>query len=167
MRLASPFALALATLLIACASIAGALVFEAMGYAPCELCLKERIPYYAAIPIAGLAVFFAGRGPKILLHGSFTVLFLIFAGSAAFGAYHAGVEWGFWQGPQECTGALDPPRTVADFLAQVQNVSPVRCDVPALRVLGLSLAAWNVVISAGLAALAIKGTRSCKAAGGA
>ena len=135
-------------------------VFEALGYAPCELCLKERIPYYAAIPFAGLAVLFAARGPKALLRAAFVALALIFAASAIFGAYHAGMEWGFWPGPQECTGPLDHARSTADFLRQLQSVKVARCDAPALRILGLSLAGWNAVISAGLAALAVVGLRA-------
>jgi disulfide bond formation protein DsbB len=160
MPLKSPFALALAILAIAVASIAGAFVFEALGYAPCELCLKERIPYYAAIPIAGLAVLFAARGPRSLLHAAFVALALIFAASAILGAYHAGVEWGFWLGPTECTGALDRAASVPDFLKQLQTVKVTRCDAPALRILGLSLAGWNAVVSAGSAVLAVAGARS-------
>jgi disulfide bond formation protein DsbB len=160
MRLKGPFALALAILAIAVASIVGAFVFEALGYAPCELCLKERIPYYAAIPVAGFAVLFAARGAKSLLHAAFVALALIFSASAVFGAYHAGIEWGFWPGPKECSGLLDRPRSVEDFLAQLQSVKVARCDVPALRILGLSFAGWNAIISAGLAGLAIKGMRN-------
>ena len=32
------------------------------------------------------------------------IIAVIFAGSAVFGDYHAGVEWGFWPGPTSCTG---------------------------------------------------------------
>ena len=77
-----------------------------------------------------------------------------------FGAYHAGVEWGFWPGPTECTGALPRAATVEDFLKQLQTVKVVRCDSAALRILGLSLAGWNAVISVGLAALAVFGLRA-------
>lgn len=160
MHMRSPFGIALVILAIAVASIAGAFVFEALGYAPCELCLKERIPYYAAIPFAGLAVFFAARGPRSLLRAAFVALALIFAASAVFGAYHAGIEWGFWPGPTECTGPLDHARSTADFMKQLQSVKVARCDAPALRILGLSLAAWNALISAVLAALAVLGFRA-------
>ena len=37
-------------LIIAAATIAGAWIFQAFGYAPCELCLSERIPYYVGVP---------------------------------------------------------------------------------------------------------------------
>jgi disulfide bond formation protein DsbB len=160
MRLRSPFAPALAILAIAVASIVGAFVFEAFGYAPCELCLKERIPYYAAIPIAALAVLFVARGSTTFLRAAFVCLALVFAASAVFGAYHAGIEWGVWPGPQDCSALLDHARTVEDFLAQLQSVKVTRCDVPALRILGLSLAAWNALISAGLVALSVVGLRA-------
>jgi disulfide bond formation protein DsbB len=159
MRLKTPFVLALAILALAVLSIAGAFIFEALGYAPCELCLKERIPYYAAIPLAGLAALFAAAGRKTLLRPAFATLAVIFAASAALGAYHAGIEWGFWGGPQECSGVLSRAASVGDFLAQLQSAKVVRCDAAALRILGLSLAGWNAVISAGLAGLAVAGLR--------
>jgi len=160
MRIRGHFGMALVILAIAVASIAGAFVFEALGYAPCELCLKERIPYYAAIPIAGLALLFSARGSRTFLRAALSMLALIFATSAIFGAYHAGIEWGFWPGPLECSGPLDRARSGEDFLRQLQSVKVTRCDAPALRILGLSLAGWNAVVSAGLAALAVAGTRS-------
>jgi disulfide bond formation protein DsbB len=160
MSIRTPFGIAFVILAIAAASIAGAFLFEAFGYAPCELCLKERIPYYAAIPIAGLALIFATRGPRALSRVTFSILALIFGVSAIFGAYHAGVEWGFWPGPTECTGALQRAASVTDFLKQLESVKVVRCDSAALRILGLSLAGWNALISAGLAALAVLGLRA-------
>jgi disulfide bond formation protein DsbB len=87
-------------------------------------------------------------------------LALIFVASAVFGAYHAGVEWGFWTGPTECTGALDRAASVSDFLKQLETVKAVRCDSAALRILGLSLAGWNAVISVGLVVLAALGLRA-------
>ncbi|WOJ90610.1 disulfide bond formation protein B [Methylocapsa polymorpha] len=151
------FRIAFAILLIASGSIVSAWVFEALGYAPCELCLKERIPYYVGVPLSGLALFLAAREQTRLLLAAFAGLALIFTASACFGAYHAGVEWGFWPGPTDCTGPLDHARSVEDFLTQLQRVKVVRCDAVAIRILGLSLAGWNAVISAGLASLALMG----------
>jgi disulfide bond formation protein DsbB len=159
MRMRSPFGIALVILAVVVSSLVGAFLFEVAGYAPCELCLKERIPYYAAVPVAGLAVLFAARGLKAFLRAAFVALALIFAASAIFGAYHTGIEWGFWPGPAECTGPLDRARSTADFLRQLQSVKVARCDAPTVRILGLSLAGWNALISAGLAAIAVAGTR--------
>lgn len=152
-------AIAAAILAMAAAALAGAFLFEALGYIPCELCLKERIPYYAAVPVAALTIFSITRRARAMTRAAFGLLVLIFVASALFGAYHAGVEWGFWPGPTACTGALERAATAQDFLKQLDTVKVVRCDSAALRVLGLSLAGWNAVISVGLAALAILGMR--------
>jgi disulfide bond formation protein DsbB len=81
-------------------------------------------------------------------------LALIFAANAALGIYHSGVEWGAWPGPEDCTGVVAGAPKVADFLNQLQHIKVVRCDEVQIRIIGLSLANWNVVISAALAALA-------------
>ena len=77
-----------------------------------------------------------------------------FTASALFGAYHAGVEWGFWPGPSDCTGTLEKAGSVTDFMKQLQTTKVVRCDAVAIRILGLSLAGWNAVISAAMALVA-------------
>ncbi len=145
---------ALLIFLVAGATIAGAWVYQGLGYAPCELCLKERIPYYFAIPLAGLSYVLARRGRDGLAAAALGGLAIVFFVCAIIGAYHAGVEWKLWPGPTDCTGAFAKPASNADFLRQLENVKVVRCDEPALKVLGLSLAAWYGLISAGLAVVA-------------
>jgi disulfide bond formation protein DsbB len=147
-------------LLIAAATIAGAWIFQAFGIAPCELCLSERIPYYVGVPVAAMTLIFALRESKALMLVGFILLFLIFAFSAGFGIYHAGVEWHFWEGPTACTGStMTKATSMQDFLHQLQTVKVVRCDAVAIRILGLSLAGWNAVISVVLAVIAIWGAR--------
>jgi disulfide bond formation protein DsbB len=152
--------IALAILLIAAGSIVSAWIFEAFGYAPCELCLKERIPYYLGAPAAALAVGLAARRRWIMLLAAFAALAVVFATSAGLGAYHAGVEWGLWLGPADCTGPLDHAVSIEDFRAQLQRVKVVRCDAAAIRILGLSFAGWNALVSTGLALLALIGARA-------
>lgn len=158
----TPARAALAIAALAFATIAGAWIFEYAGYAPCDLCLKQRWAYYAGVPLALSAAVAAARAPastlsKILL----AALALVFVGSAIFGAFHAGVEWGFWPGPTGCTGAI-PARAAntADFMKQLQTVKVVRCDEVALRIFGLSLAGWNAILSACMSAMAIIGLRA-------
>jgi len=55
-------------------------------------------------------------------------------------AYHAGIEWKFWPGPQDCSGPIDKFGSAADLMKQLQSISLVRCDQAAWRFLGLSLA---------------------------
>ena len=159
----NPLHAALGVLMLASATIAGAWVFEWAGYQPCELCLKQRWAYYAGVPLAALVAIIAARGPRALAGAGLALLGLIFVGSALFGAYHAGVEWGFWPGPAGCTGALTRADSMADFLKQLETTKVVRCDAVAIRILGLSLAGWNAVISAAMAALALLGARKALA----
>jgi disulfide bond formation protein DsbB len=153
---------AVAIFVIAAATIAGAWTFQALGFVPCELCLKERIPYYLGIALALPTIVLAARGPHRLLTAAFLGLVLVFAASAALGTYHAGVEWGFWPGPSSCTGTLGKAISKQDFLHQLQNVKVVRCDAVAIRILGLSLAGWNAVISMMLVGLAVFGLRRAR-----
>ena len=154
------FPLAVLVLVLAVATIAGAFAFQAAGYAPCELCLKERLPYYAGMVVAVLTIAAVRKGPRLLPRIGFAALALLFLGSAVFGAYHAGVEWGWWAGPTDCTGTLDHAGSVADFMKQLQTVKVVRCDAVAIRILGLSLAGWNAVVSLAVAAVAGVGVAS-------
>ena len=152
----TPFRAALTILVIAFATIAGAWIFEWAGYLPCDLCLKQRWAYYVGVPI-GLACLIATRtGPPAFSNAMFGLLMVTFAASAIFGAYHAGVEWGLWQGPVGCTGAPQSAATMNDFMKLLQTSKVVRCDEVAIRIFGLSLAGWNAIISAGLSALAGK-----------
>ena len=135
--------------LITLATILGAWVFEYYGYAPCELCLKQRFAYYAAVPLSLLFVLMAQNNAK-LLRGGLILLGLIMLASCIFGIYHAGVEWKFWQGPTTCTGGGDFTSGLPDLTKKA-----VMCDQPAIRILGLSLAGWNAIVSALTSALAL------------
>jgi disulfide bond formation protein DsbB len=145
---------ALALALGAAATVGGALVFEhAFGYVPCKLCLIQRNPYYIAIPLALVAALLPPRWTRAGLW----LLALVFIVSAGLGAYHSGVEWGFFAGPSDCGGgAGQGAGNVGDFLNQLQSTRVVSCTEAAWRFLGLSLAGWNVLISLALAALAAK-----------
>jgi disulfide bond formation protein DsbB len=154
-RDAAPLALAALALIVA--TIAGAFAFQAAGFTPCELCLKERLPFYLGMAVAAATLAAARAGAAGFARLGFGALALLFVFSAGFGAYHAGVEWGFWPGPADCTGTLSRASTNADFLRQLQTVRVVRCDAVAIRILGLSLAGWNVVVSLLVAAVALAG----------
>lgn len=159
-RSLTPLRAALAVFAIAFATIAGAWVFEYFGYAPCDLCLKQRWAYYAGVPLAALTALTIAGGARSAGRALLIVLGLVFVASAIFGVYHAGVEWGFWPGPAGCTGTNMPTvSSMNDFMKQLQTTRVVRCDEVALRIFGLSLAGWNAVISAAMAGLAFAGSR--------
>ena len=149
-------AIALLVFVVAAATLAGAWAFQTAGYAPCELCLKQRYAYYLGLPLALAAWFAAGvnrRGARFL----FALLALAFVANAVLAAYHSGVEFKWWPGPADCTGAYQGASNVADFMKQLQQTRVVRCDEVALRILGFSMANANIFVSAALAALASLG----------
>jgi len=153
----NPARFALAYLMIAVATILGALGFEHIGgYQPCALCLMQRTPYYLGIPLAALAlVALAMNWPRTLV----LILFAGLAGlalyNAGLGVYHSGVEWGRWEGPASCAGTGDfGGGSIIDRLKG--EVAP-SCTEAVWRFLGLSFAGWNVIVSVLLAGLAIAG----------
>lgn len=152
-----PTIFALIALAVIVLTIAGAFAFQAAGIAPCELCLKERLPYYVGIALGAITVASAARAPRPVALACFALLAALFLFSAGFGAYHAGVEWGFWPGPSDCTGSPERAGSSADFMRQLQTVRVVRCDAVAIRILGLSLAGWNAIVSLAVAGLAATG----------
>jgi disulfide bond formation protein DsbB len=74
--------------------------------------------------------------------------------NAGLGIYHSGIEWGWWPGPETCSGAGEIARTPGELLESLKNPRVVRCDEAALRILGLSLAGYSALTSGFLAALA-------------
>jgi disulfide bond formation protein DsbB len=145
---------ALAMLAVASATILAALAFEHIGgYQPCALCLMQRTPYYVGIPVAAAAAVAAWmRAPRAalaLLFAAFAALMLYGAG---LGAYHAGVEWGVFEGPAACAPSVGVG-SAADMLSQLGEHAP-SCTEATWRFLGLSFAGWNVVVSALLVAVA-------------
>ena len=101
---------------LAAATVGGAWAFQLAGYTPCELCLKERIPYYVAIGVAILTALAARRGYRGAVLAGFGVLILCFMAGTALGLYHTGVEMKVWPGPSECSGSMTAPPDVGDFL---------------------------------------------------
>ena len=145
--------------LSAMATILGAWFFQyVLGYAPCDLCLQQRIPYYITIPLAVIVAAGAlANWPRQWLAVGLGVIALTMLVSAGLGVYHAGVEWKWWAGPTACGGALQLGS--GNLLERVQTARILRCDEAAWRFLGLSLAGYNVLISLALVAVAAMGAR--------
>ncbi|MFM2357209.1 MAG: hypothetical protein RLZZ528_2945 [Pseudomonadota bacterium] len=132
--------------------LAGAFVFQALGYAPCKLCLWQRWPHAAAIAIGLLALGLRGRALPLL--GA-----LAAAATAAVGLYHTGVERAWWQGPDTCTSGPISGLSADDLLNQIMDAPLIRCDEVAWSLMGLSMASWNMILSALLVALWVAAAR--------
>jgi disulfide bond formation protein DsbB len=146
-----------AALLIAAAcaaTLAGAWFFQlVVGLSPCPLCLEQRIPYYIAFPLALVVAFAADR--KSIARGGFLLLALVLAVGCALAVYHAGVEWKFWPGPQDCSGAV-VQLNGGSLLDQMNQTRVIRCDEAAWQLFGISLAGYNAIIAAALTLFALR-----------
>src|SRR5579872_3646645 len=149
----------LAILVIAAAAIAGAWFFQlVLDVQPCPLCLEQRYAYYAIVPLSALLVILSVKGsPRGLLLSGLGLIALAALANAVLGGYHAGVEWGFWKGPTDCTGPILNLGNAGNLLDRLDTVKVVRCDEVQWRFLGLSLAGYNVLISLLMAAVAAWG----------
>lgn len=134
--------------------LGGALAFQYIGgLAPCALCLWQRWPHLAAVAIGVLFLLLGWRW--LLLLGA-----LAAASSAAIGVFHVGVEQAWWEGLQSCTGNSIAGLNAADLLNPAVDVAPVaRCTDIAWAMFGISMAGWNVLISAGLALIWLRAFR--------
>ena len=136
------------------ALLGGAYLFQALGWQPCAMCLWQRWPHAAAIVIGAVA-----------LVGGFTVLAwagaLAAAATVGIAIYHTGVERDWWEGPSSCTGTGPDlgGLTGADLLST--DAPPlVLCDQFTPFFLGLSMANWNAILSAGLVLIWIAAARA-------
>jgi disulfide bond formation protein DsbB len=155
---------ALVVAVIAAATLAGAWFFQlVLDIRPCPLCLEQRYAYYLAVPLGLLVAFAAARGaPRPLLLLGLAILVLAALANAWLGGYHAGVEWGVWQGPTDCTGPVGNLGSAGTLLQRLDSVKVIRCDEVQWRFLGLSLAGYNVLISLLMAAIAAWGLFAAK-----
>ena len=149
-------AAAIAIAAVGAATILGAWFFQyGLGLKPCPLCLEQRYAYYFAIPLAAMVALGdqVGASRKVLL-AALIAIALGMLWNAGLGVYHSGVEWKWWAGPQECSGALEGLGSAGALANRLESFNVVRCDDAAWRFLGLSLAGYNALISVALAAIA-------------
>jgi disulfide bond formation protein DsbB len=146
-RRAAVFAAALPALLLA-----GAYASEAVGLIPCEMCWWQRWAHFAALAAALPACFLQIPSVRNLAPHSridaatrfWTVLaaLCIFT-SGIIGAYHAGIEYGWWEGHTACTATTTGAVTLESIIKQPL----VRCDRAQWTLFGISLAGYNAVVS--------------------
>ena len=149
LRLSTPHQTVRFIAIVLFAIIVGAWIFEKAGYPPCELCLMQRWAYYVGVPFA---TFMAMAKPAWIKSG-LLALTLVLAANAMFGIYHSGVEWKWWAGPTTCSGG-----SLSLGLPDLSKPG-VMCNEAAIRIVGLSLAGWNAIISGTLAILALRTSR--------
>lgn len=145
-RLAAPLVAFAAPLLL----YGGALVSQfGFGLHPCEMCYWQRWPHQVAIVLALLALLL-NRNDKVMR--ALTLLAAIaIAVSGAIGVFHAGVEYGLWEGLTTCSTSHSGPISLDEIMA----APIIRCDVAQWRLFGISLAGFNAIFSFAAAALVL------------
>ncbi|MDO9361677.1 MAG: disulfide bond formation protein B [Sphingopyxis sp.] len=145
-RFAAPFVAFAAPVLL----YGGALVSQyGFGLHPCEMCYWQRWPHQAAILLALLALLL--RRNELAMRALTLLAAVAIATSGAIGIFHAGVEYGLWEGITTCaTGASGPVS-----LDSIMNAPLIRCDTAQWTLFGVSLAGFNAMFSLGAAALVL------------
>ena len=145
--LMTPKHLALAAGLGSAALLIGALGFQYLGgLAPCKMCLWQRYPHLAAVAIC--LVFYAFQNRVVAAIGAAASLT-----TAGIGFYHAGVEQGWWAGPNSCTSSAIEGLSTEDLINQIMAAPMARCDEIPWALWGVSMAGWNAVLSLALMGL--------------
>jgi disulfide bond formation protein DsbB len=136
----------LLALLVPLGLLGGALLSQYVGgLAPCEMCYWQRWPHGAAIVLAALA--FAAPADSGRSRALTALAALAIAVSGAIGVFHAGVEYGWWEGFSQCTsgGAMS--------LDDLLSAPVIRCDEVQWSLVGVSMAGWTAILSLGAAGL--------------
>ena len=122
----------------ALALLLGALGFQYFAHLPpCEMCHWQRWPYIAAA-ILGLVIASVWKRDVRLL-AILTIVMVAISG--LIGAYQAGLQWGYFPGPEA--------GTVAHPYVMGSNAPPpeISCNAVTWSLFGLSLAAYNAIFA--------------------
>ncbi len=127
-------------LILPSALMAGALGSQYIGgLYPCEMCHWQRWPHDVAI-VAALFAF--GTRQAQLARMLVLVAAVAILTSGAIGVFHAGVEYGWWQGLTSCATTAS-----GVTLEAIMSAPIVRCDAPQWTLFGVSLAGFNALFS--------------------
>ncbi|PZU09385.1 MAG: disulfide bond formation protein B [Sphingobium sp.] len=118
------------------------------GLHPCEMCWWQRYPHMAAIPLALFA--YAARSRPCWSMGFTGLAGLAVGISGLIGLFHAGVEYGWWEGLTTCS-TTPAGGSGADLLNQIMASPVTRCDVAPWHLFGISLAGYNGLLSSAVA----------------
>lgn len=141
----------LLAVLVPAALLGGALISQYVGgLYPCEMCMWQRWPHLAGLVLGiGAMALRANTLPSALLTG---LAGFAIATSGAIGAFHAGVEYGWWEGLTACSTTATGS-SVQDMLDSIMAAPITRCDVAPWSLFGISLAGYNAIVSLGAAGL--------------
>ena len=124
------------------ALIAAYFIQYVLKHQPCNLCLIERIPYFFSIIVTSICLF-TKKFEKL----SLIILSLIFFSATLIAFYHFGLEQGFIKESLVCDLNNESNNLSREALLNQLKVMPVSCKDVTFRILGLSLATFNIFIN--------------------
>ena len=113
-----------------------------LGHQPCNLCLLERIPYFAVILITILSFIF-----KNFKKIAFLIIGIIFLLSTILSMYHVGIERGLIEESFICRSSLELNTLDKEQLLRELEKSVISCKNVTFFILGFSLATINTFVS--------------------
>ena len=123
-------------------SIISALYIEyVLKYQPCKLCIYQRLPYLTAIFVSFIG-FNYSNNDKILI-----IIIMIFTISAIISGYHFGIENNLIEEISSCTNNSLEISNKSKLLETLNKSMPVDCKDATFKILGVSLAAINTILS--------------------
>ena len=139
-------------LLISIFSLLAAYFIEyILNYKPCNLCIFERIPYFASSILIVLNLY-SKRFEKF----TFGILSIIFAIGAIISFYHFGIEQGFFEESFVCISDDKINNLAKEDLLQSLQKTTVSCKQVDFKLFGLSLATINTFLSIVLSVISFK-----------
>ena len=130
-------------LIVSVVSIITALIAEFIfNLQPCELCLKQRHPYYVMILISAL-IFFIPFSLKIF---GFMLIQISSIYGLFYAIWHVGVENNLLSGPSGCSAGLDVAENAANLKEQILSKQVVSCDEVIWSFFGISAASINTLV---------------------
>tara|TARA_Y100001970_G_scaffold212373_1_gene259358 strand:- start:2094 stop:2585 length:492 start_codon:yes stop_codon:yes gene_type:complete len=130
-------------IIISSISIISALTAEYLfNLTPCEMCLKQRYPYYAITILLIIFYFFKKFNNLLFLFLiEVCVLYGLF-----YSIWHVGIEQGLLEGPASCSGFLEQTDSIVELKKQITNKPIINCSEVIWTILGFSAATINTII---------------------
>ncbi|MDC3177679.1 disulfide bond formation protein B [Pelagibacteraceae bacterium] len=129
--------------IISLISISSALIAEYFfNLQPCELCLKQRHPYYLIL-VSLVFIFIIKNLNKV-------VFYLLIQLASVYGLFysiwHVGVENKILKGPSGCSVMLTNSESASDLKAQILSKQVISCDEVIWSFFGISAASINTLV---------------------
>ena len=129
--------------IISLISISSALIAEYFfNLQPCELCLKQRHPYYLIL-ICLILIFVIKKLNKIWFYLviQFASIYGLF-----YSIWHVGVENKILKGPAGCSAMLTSSKNTDDLKVQILSKQVISCDEVIWSFFGISAASINTIV---------------------